>query len=119
MRKLGCLFYDSGTHRLGVALRGHLLLFDRRKPPAYPAAAGVRLLVLFALLELIIGPRGQGLAWLGLSAPASGIDIFNPYASEFAFDSWLGAALPIATMIIAEIMLFFAASCLLFKDEEQ
>ena len=71
MRKVGSLFYDTGTHRLGAALRGHLLLFDRREPPGYPAAAGARLLVLFVVLELIVGPRGHGLAWLGLSAPAS------------------------------------------------
>jgi hypothetical protein len=48
-----------------------------------------------------------------------GCDIFNPYADQFAFPVWLRAAIPVVTLILAEIMMLFAASCLLFKDEEK
>lgn len=56
--------------RIGPFLRGHLLLFDRRDSPAYPASTGVRLLVLFVVLELVVGPRASILSWLGIDPPA-------------------------------------------------
>lgn len=58
--------------RAGISpfFRGHLLLFDRRDPPAYSAATGVRLLALFVVLELVVGPRASVLTWLGLDPPA-------------------------------------------------
>jgi membrane protease YdiL (CAAX protease family) len=49
--------------------RGHLLLFDARPRAAYPAAAGVRLILAFLLLEAVIGPRFHVLSWLGLPQP--------------------------------------------------
>jgi uncharacterized protein len=63
------LFWDSRDHRLGPLLRGHLLLFDQREPPAYSARTGLRLLVVFAVLELVVGPRAHLLRWLGLDLP--------------------------------------------------
>ncbi len=70
MGAMARLFYDARAHRLGVALRGYLLLFERREPPAYSQIAGLRLLVIFVVLELIVGPRTPALDWLGLSPPA-------------------------------------------------
>ena len=49
--------------------RGHLLLFEKRDGPAYSPATGLRLLVVFAVLELVVGPRLHGLAWLGIDVP--------------------------------------------------
>jgi ABC-type transport system involved in multi-copper enzyme maturation permease subunit len=57
--------------------------------------------------------------YVRISAPVSGCDIFNPYVDRFAFPVWLGAAIPVTTLIVAEIIMLFAASCLLFKDEEK
>jgi len=70
MAALGRLFYDSQARRLGPLLRGHLLLFDQRAPPAYSAATGARLLVIVAVLELVVGPRFHLLHWLGVYWPA-------------------------------------------------
>ena len=64
------LFYDSQTRRLGPVLRGHILDFERREAPAYSSTTGVRLLVIFMVLEFIVGPRIPILTWLGLTAPA-------------------------------------------------
>jgi membrane protease YdiL (CAAX protease family) len=50
-------------------LRGHFLLFDQRKPPGYSATAGLRLLVIVAVLELVIGPRAWLLDRLGVQLP--------------------------------------------------
>lgn len=63
------LFYDSQARRLGPLLRGHFLLFDKREAPAYSPATGLRLLVIFLVLELAVGPRATLLSWAGL-APA-------------------------------------------------
>lgn len=63
------LFYDARERRLGPLLRGHLLLYDRREAPAYSAATGWRLLGIFVVLELVVGPRAHGLTWLGLATP--------------------------------------------------
>jgi hypothetical protein len=57
--------------------------------------------------------------YVRLSAPVSGCYIFNPYADQFAFPVWFAAALPIAMLIVAETGMLFAASCILFKDEDK
>ena len=57
--------------------------------------------------------------YVRLSAPVAGCDIFNPYADQFIFSAWFAAALPFAMLVVAEIGMLFAASCLLFKDEEK
>lgn len=41
----------------GAHWKGHLFLFERKPPPAYSAAAGLRLLWIFVVLEGLIGPR--------------------------------------------------------------
>jgi membrane protease YdiL (CAAX protease family) len=61
------LFYDGQARRLGPLLRGHFLLFDRREAPAYSPATGLRLLVIFAVLELVVGPRAHLLSWFGVT----------------------------------------------------
>ncbi|HEU5180822.1 MAG TPA: CPBP family intramembrane glutamic endopeptidase [Candidatus Polarisedimenticolia bacterium] len=55
---------DSSIH-----WRGHLFLFDRKRTPTYAASAGVRLLLIFVLLEGIIGPRLSLFGFLGLPLP--------------------------------------------------
>jgi len=70
MATWGRLVYDSSKHRLGPLLRGHLLLFDQRAAPTYPAATGLRLLLVVAVLELVVGPRVHLLRWLGVDLPA-------------------------------------------------
>jgi CAAX protease family protein len=63
------LFYDSQARRLGPFLRGHLLLFDKREDPLYSPAVGTRLLAIFVVLELVVGPRASLLSWLGFAPP--------------------------------------------------
>ena len=55
---------------LAVHLRGHALLFETPPKPAYGAAAGARLLLIFAVLELLLGPRLWLLAKAGIPALA-------------------------------------------------
>lgn len=50
--------------------RGHLLLFEARRPAMFTASAGWRLVAIFLLLEAVIGPRFHALALLGLAQPA-------------------------------------------------
>jgi CAAX protease family protein len=45
------------SERLGPHLKGHLLLFEARAPQPQDPSAGLRLLLIFVLLEGIIGPR--------------------------------------------------------------
>ena len=49
--------------------RGHALLFERRRAPTFDASAGVRLLLIFVLLEGVIGPRLLLFSFLRLSLP--------------------------------------------------
>ena len=49
--------------------RGHALLFGRTRAASFDAAAGVRLLLIFVLLEGVIGPRLALFSFLHLSAP--------------------------------------------------
>jgi membrane protease YdiL (CAAX protease family) len=75
---MGCvtmagLIYDREAHRLGPLLRGHVLLFDKRDAPNYPAASGWVLLAVFVLFELAIGPRLEHLGLLGIAVPDSAV----------------------------------------------
>ena len=54
---------------LGRHLRGHLFLFEARRPAAYDSAAGLRLLLIFILLEGVIGPRFSLFSLFGLPLP--------------------------------------------------
>ncbi len=54
---------------LAPHLRGHLFLFDPPPAPAIDDAAGVRLLLIVLLLEVVLGPRLGSLAWLGVRLP--------------------------------------------------
>ena len=54
---------------LAAFFRGHVLLFEQRPPTTYDASAGSRLLLLFLLLEWIIGPRFSLVKWLHLPIP--------------------------------------------------
>lgn len=52
--------------RLGVHLRGHVLLFDKKSSPVYDAATGVRVLFTVVIVE---GVRLASLKWLQLAIP--------------------------------------------------
>lgn len=54
---------------LGVHWRGHVLRFGTKSLPTYDPSAGLRLLLIVLLLELIIGPRLSLLSLLGLPVP--------------------------------------------------
>ena len=75
MPAIARLFYDSQARRLGPLLRGHFLLFDRKEAPTYSSATGLRLLAIFAVLELVVGPRFALFSWLGLSPPPAGLRV--------------------------------------------
>ena len=54
---------------------GHILQFDPRPSPSYNAAAGTRLLVLFVLMEIVLGPRLAVPTWLGLPIPEAAVRV--------------------------------------------
>lgn len=53
----------------GVHWKGHAFLFGKKSPPTYDASAGLRLLLIFVVLEGIIGPRLSLFRWLQLPLP--------------------------------------------------
>ena len=55
--------------------RGHLLLFDLKARPSYPARAGLRLLLCFLFLEAVLGPRFHLLDVLGVQQPPAWIRV--------------------------------------------
>jgi membrane protease YdiL (CAAX protease family) len=55
--------------RLGRHLQGHIFLFETKCPPAYDSSAGLRLLLIFILLEGVIGPRLSLFNFFGLPLP--------------------------------------------------
>jgi membrane protease YdiL (CAAX protease family) len=54
---------------LSIHWRGHVFLFNRKPAPTYDASAGVRLLLVFVLLEGVIGPRLSLFSLLRLPLP--------------------------------------------------
>lgn len=56
----------GGARDPGVHWRGHALRFEPRSAPGYEAPAGMRLLLIFLVLEGVVGPRLSLLAWLRL-----------------------------------------------------
>jgi membrane protease YdiL (CAAX protease family) len=54
---------------LGRHLQGHLFVFEPRRPPAYDSSAALRLLLIFMLLEGVIGPRLSLFSLFGLPVP--------------------------------------------------
>jgi uncharacterized protein len=55
--------------------RGHFLLFDRKERPALDTKAALRLLVVFVVLEGVLGPRFELLKILGLPDPPAWLRI--------------------------------------------
>lgn len=61
---------ESARERdLSIHWRGHVLQFERKHTPTFDAAAGVRLLLIFVLLEGAIGPRLTLFGFLHLPIP--------------------------------------------------
>src|SRR5882672_3339935 len=60
----------SSLQWIGRHLQGHLFLFETRpRLPAYDSSAGLRLLLIFILLEGVVGPRLSLFRVLGLPLP--------------------------------------------------
>jgi membrane protease YdiL (CAAX protease family) len=57
------------AHMLNVHWRGHAFLFEKKRPPTYSATGGLRLLLIFLVLEGVIGPRLSLFSWLKLPLP--------------------------------------------------
>ena len=57
------------AHVLNVHWRGHAFLFEKKRPPAYSATGGLRLLLIFLVLEGVIGPRLSLFSCLQLPLP--------------------------------------------------
>jgi membrane protease YdiL (CAAX protease family) len=53
----------------GLHWRGHAFLFGDRRLQAYEASSGRRLLLIFVVLEGVLGPRLSLLRWLHVAAP--------------------------------------------------
>jgi len=54
---------------------GHILQFDTKPSPVYDAIAGAKLLILFFIMEGILGPRFALATWLGIPVPEATIRI--------------------------------------------
>ena len=57
------------AHAFSAHWKGHAFLFDRRRVLSYDARAGLRLLLIFVLLEGVIGPRLSLFSWFNLLLP--------------------------------------------------
>ena len=55
--------------------KGHVFLFEKKNEPTYNRSAGNRLLLIFFLLEGIIGPRLSLFSWLHLTLPPAWLRI--------------------------------------------
>ncbi len=64
-RRRWCQFPDA----LSIHCKGHAFLFEKKHVPTYDASAGFRLLLIFVLLEAVIGPRLWLFGWLRLRLP--------------------------------------------------
>ena len=51
--------------------KGHVFLFDTKPSPAYDSSAGLRLLLLFLVLEYALGPRLALFSFLRLPQPST------------------------------------------------
>jgi hypothetical protein len=60
----------AGTH-----WRGHLFLFNNRPKSTYGASTGRRLLLIFVVLEAVIGPRLALFRWLHITVPPAWVRI--------------------------------------------
>src|SRR5712692_4264868 len=59
------LFFDSGTSQISPFWRGQLFLFDRPQAPTYSSREGLKLLLVFLFLEVIVRPLlDAGARWL-------------------------------------------------------
>ena len=68
-------FFRSRAASLRPVWRGHLLLFDPKPEPYFTAKSGFRLLLIFVLLEGVLGPRLSLFDILGLPVPATWIRV--------------------------------------------
>ena len=59
----------------GAHWRGHLFLFGSHRVPTYGSASGRRLLLVFVVLEAVIGPRLSIFQWLHLTVPPAWVRI--------------------------------------------
>jgi len=55
--------------------KGHAFQFAKAKAPQYEASAGLRLLLIFVVLEGVIGPRLWLFPWLGIPSPPAWLRI--------------------------------------------
>lgn len=55
--------------KLSFHWRGHAFLFEKKGTPTYDASVGFRLLLIFIVLEGVIGPRLSLLGWLHFPLP--------------------------------------------------
>jgi len=69
------LLTRAAVQRLGPHWRGHAFLFEAKSPPGYDSSTGLRLLLIFLLLEGVIGPRWSLLRLLHLAVPPSWIRV--------------------------------------------
>ncbi|HQR08329.1 MAG TPA: CPBP family intramembrane metalloprotease [Gemmatales bacterium] len=60
---------------LGRHLKGHLFLFDSKPSPGLSSSSGLRLLLIFLLLEAVLGPRLSLLDRLGFPSPAAWVRV--------------------------------------------
>jgi membrane protease YdiL (CAAX protease family) len=85
---------ESRLSRISPHLRGHLLYFDGRPPTSLDWPAAARLLLVYVLLEGLIGPRLSIFRWLHLPAPAIWIRVPALIALALLLVRWLAGLNP-------------------------
>src|SRR2546426_11157804 len=84
----------SPAGRFGPHGKGHLLWFDPKPAAPYGAASGVRLLLIFAMAEGVVGPRLGLLARLGLDVPPPWLRVPLLLGLVLAAVTWLARVKP-------------------------
>lgn len=125
---LKVVIFGAGLFLLCALITGFMTLLGvvfRELVGVLSIAVSFMVIAWFARLQYIYAAVGKFellnpvVQYVRLTAPVSGCDIFNPYNDQFTFAAWSGAAMPFLTLIVAEIAILFAASCILFKDEDR
>lgn len=72
---------------LRTHLQGHLFLFDNPESRDWPAKAGLRLLIAFAILEFVLDPRT--IEWLQLPALSPGFFMLLQLVLVLSLVPWI------------------------------
>jgi uncharacterized protein len=85
---------ESRLSRLSPHLRGHLFYFDGKPATHCDASTAARLVLVYLILEVLVGPRLSILEWLHLSLPSVWIRVSALIVLALLLVRWLARAKP-------------------------